>query len=160
MVLYAVALALACACVYGGFLVRREHDQRSESSATQLGYGEVQRAATEETEAFINISYKDAQASIDKVAAGATGAFAKQYDSSTKGVIELLTQNKSVMTGEVVWAGVSSLDDDSASVIVATTGTVANKQTRNEPVARNFRLRLDLILVDGHWLTKNLEFVD
>jgi Mce-associated membrane protein len=140
--------------------VRREHDQRSESSATQLGYGEVQHAATEETEAFINISYKDAQASIDKVAAGATGAFAKQYDSSTKGVIELLTQNKSVMTGEVVWAGVSSLDDDSASVIVATTGTVANKQTHNEPVARNFRLRLDLVLVDGHWLTKNLEFVD
>ena len=38
-------------------------------------------------------------------------------------------------------------------------GTVANKATEDEPVARNFRLQLDLELVDGEWLTSNLEFV-
>lgn len=159
MVLYVVALALLCACVYGAFLVRREHDDRAEAAATQQRYGAVQHAASDETEAFINIDYRDAQASIDRISAGATGAFAKQYDSSTKGIIQLLTQNKSVMTGDVLWAGVSSMDEDSASVIVATTGTVANNQTGNKPVARYFRLRLDLELVDGEWLTKNLEFV-
>ena len=58
-----------------------------------------------------------------------------------------------------MWAGVVSLDEDSARVIAATTGTVANTGTDNKPVARNFRLQLDLELVDGEWLTSNLEFV-
>jgi Mce-associated membrane protein len=160
LLLYVVALALACASVYGGFVVRREHDDRAEASKTQERYGAVLRAATDETDAFINIDYRDAQGSIDRVAAGATGDFAKQYDSSTKGVIELLKRYKSVMSGDVVWAGVSSLDPDSASVLVATTGTVANTQSHNKPVARYFRLRLDLVLVDGAWKTKNLEFVE
>jgi Mce-associated membrane protein len=160
LLLYVVVLALTCACVYGGFLVRSEHDDRAAADATQERYGAVLRSATDESEALINIDYRDARASIDRVAAGATGAFAKQYDSSTKGVIELLQQYKSVMKGDVIWAGVSSLDPDSASVIVATTGTVANTQSKNQPVARYFRMRLDLVLVDGAWKTKNLEFVD
>lgn len=158
-VLYVVALLLACACVVGGYFVYRAHGDHEVETIKQDRYGAVQHAATAEAEAFINIRYDDAQVSIDKVAAGATGAFKKQYDSSTKGVIEVLTQNRSVMDGTVIWAGVSSIDKDSATVIAATTGTVANKQTKNRPVARNFRLKLDLVLVDGVWLTSNLEFV-
>src|SRR6478752_7219825 len=88
--LYAVALLLACATVFGALLVRQEH-----------------------------------QDSIDAVAAGATGDFAKQYDTSTKDVVKILTKAKSVMKGEVLWAGIVDSDDDSASVIVATSGTVA-----------------------------------
>ena len=56
------------------------------------------------------------------------------------------------MEGEVLWAGVVDVDQDSATVIAATSGTVANQQTDNQPVARNFRLRLDLVLEDGQWL--------
>ena len=159
-VLYVVALALACVCVVGGVLVWQEKDSRAEASSTQLGYGAVQQSATKEAEAMINVDYRDAQASIDKVAAGATGAFKKQYDSSTKGVIEILTRNKSVMTGDVEWAGVSNLDGDSATVLVATSGTVSNVSTNNKPVARSFRMKLDLVRVDGDWLTENLEFLD
>jgi len=54
---------------------------------------------------------------------------------------------------------VVSVDVDSASVIAATTGTVANKASQGEPVARSFRILLTLELVDGEWLTNNLEFV-
>ena len=36
-------------------------------------------AAREEIDAFVNIDYQHAQDSIDAVAAGATGDFAKQY---------------------------------------------------------------------------------
>ena len=63
------------------------------------------------------------------------------------------------MEGEVVWIGVVDADDDSATVLAATTGTVANAQTDDEPVARAFRLRLELVLVDGRWLTSDLQFV-
>ncbi len=74
----------------------------------------------------------NAQESIDAVAAGATGDFAKQYDTSTKDVVKILTQAKSVMEGKVLWAGVVDADSDSASVIVATSGTVAEHLDRQQ----------------------------
>jgi Mce-associated membrane protein len=158
-VLYVIALVLACASVVGGVMVWQEDDTQAEEQATQTQYGTVQEAATAEAEALINISYKDAQATFDKVLAGATGTFKKQYEKSTEGTAQLLAQNKSVMTGEVIWAGVSSIDDDSATVIAATKGKVANNQTNGQRVKRYFRLKLDLVYVDGKWLTDNLEFL-
>ncbi len=91
--------------------------------------------------------------------AGATGAFREQYEKSTGGVIEVIERNKSVMTGDVIWAGVVNADEDSATVIVATSGTVANNQTNDKPVARSFRLQLDLVKEDDAWLTNDLQFV-
>jgi hypothetical protein len=44
-------------------------------------------------------------------------------------------------------------------VIVATTGTVANKVTNFDPTGRSYRLQLDLELVDGRWLTSDLQYV-
>jgi Mce-associated membrane protein len=64
------------------------------------------------------------------------------------------------MDGHVDWAGVVDLAGDHATVIAATTGTVANRRTDGEAVAREFRLRLDLVHADGAWLTSDLEFVD
>jgi Mce-associated membrane protein len=157
--LFALALLLACGCVFGGVLVVQEHRDRQRATAEQERYGDVLAAARKEVTAFVNIDYRDAQRSIDAVAAGATGDFAKQYDSSAKAVTQLLTRAKSVMDGEVVWAGVVDADRDSASVIVATTGTVANMSTKNKPVARQFRLKVDLLREDDEWKTSNVEFV-
>ena len=44
-------------------------------------------------------------------------------------------------------------------MIVATTGTVQNKQTKDKPVARYFRLQLQLVSEKGRWLTSDLQFV-
>jgi Mce-associated membrane protein len=122
-------------------------------------YADVLAAATAQTEAFVNIRYDRAEESIEAVAEGATGDFAEQYDASTEGVLTLLEENRSVMEGEVVWIGVVDADADSATVLAATTGTVANVTTDDEPVARAFRLRLEMVLVDGRWLTSDLQFV-
>jgi Mce-associated membrane protein len=157
--LYVLTLLLACACVVGAVKVVGTHDDQQVALVDQERYGDVLSAATTEAEAFINIRYDDAQSSIDKVAAGATGDFRKQYDTSTKGVLEVLRQSRSVMDGKVIWAGVVDVDKDSATVIAATAGTVANTKTNNKPVVRNFRLQLDLVYVDGDWLTSDLQFV-
>ena len=154
-----LVLLLAAGVAVGGFYVAREHQDREQAAADQDRYGDVLAAAREEIEAFVNIDYRDAQKSIDAVADGATGDFAEQYDSSTKDVVEILTRAKSVMDGEVLWAGVVDADNDSATVIVATTGTVANTQTGNKPVARQFRIKVDLVHEDGDWKTNNVEFV-
>jgi Mce-associated membrane protein len=157
--LYVATVLLACLCVVGGVMAWRTHDARERAQADQERYGDVLAAATTEAEAFINIRYDDAQDSIDRVAEGATGEFKEQYSRSTEGVLQVLKQEKSVMDGKVLWAGVVDVDQDSATVIAATSGTVANQQTNNQPVARNFRLRLDLVLEDGRWLTNDLQFV-
>jgi Mce-associated membrane protein len=157
--LYVLALLLGCGVVFGGVLVVQEHRDRDRAAVEQERYGDVLAAARTEVEAFINIDYQQAQESIDAVAAGATGDFAKQYDTATSSVVDVLRRNKSVMDGKVLWAGVVTVDADSATVIAATTGTVANVSTDNRPVARYFRLKLDLQRVDGDWKTANLEFV-
>lgn len=155
-----LALLLVCAVVFGGVLAVRQHRDRVRDAAEQERYGDVLSAARQEVEAFINIDYRNAQDSIDAVARGATGDFADQYDTSAKEVVRVLRRDKSVMDGHVLWAGVVDLDSDRATVIAATTGTVANVSTHDRQVARQFRLKLDLVNVDGVWKTGNLEFVD
>jgi Mce-associated membrane protein len=128
-------------------------------SDEQERYADIIDSASQEATAFVNIRYDDAQASIDAVMAGATGDFRDQYAKSTDAVIKVLQDNKSIMTGEVLWTGVVAHDPDSATVIVATSGTVQNNQTENKPVARFFRLQLQLVNEDGTWLTNDLQFV-
>lgn len=140
-------------------LVQRERAERADAREAQARYGAVLQAARDEAEAFVNIRYDDARESIDRVVEGATGRFRDQYTSSTADVIEVLERNRSVLQGDVVWAGVVDVDDDRATVIAATSGTVANKQTKGEPVTRDYRLRLELERVDGEWLTSDLRFV-
>jgi Mce-associated membrane protein len=129
------------------------------SGEEQQRYTDILDSASTEATAFVNIRYDDAQASIDAVMEGATGAFRDQYAKSTDGVIKILQDNKSIMTGEVLWSGVVAQDPDSATVIVATSGTVQNTQTDNKPVARYFRLQLQLVSEEGRWLTSDLQFV-
>lgn len=154
-----LAVLMLAGVVVGGVYVVREREDREQATVDQERYGDVLAAARTEIEAFVNIDYRNAQESIDAVAAGATGDFAEQYDSSTEDVVEILTRAKSVMDGEVLWAGVVDADKDSATVIVATTGTVSNTQTGNKPVARQFRIKVDLVREDGAWLASNVEFV-
>ncbi|QIG42970.1 hypothetical protein G5V58_09535 [Nocardioides anomalus] len=125
----------------------------------QQRYADVMAAANQEATAFVNISYEDAQSSIDAVMAGATGDFKEQYAQSTDALVDLLTQNKSVRTGKVLWTGVVAQDPDSATVIVATDGTVQNKQTGPTPRAEIYRIQLQLVLEKGRWLTSDLQFV-
>ena len=129
------------------------------SAAEQQRYADIIAAASKEVTAFLNISYTDAQPKIDAVMAGATGTFRDQYGAATEALIKLLEQNKSVRTGEVIWTGVVAQDPDSATVILATEGTVQNTQTGNEPKGENYRIQLELISEKGTWLTSDLQFV-
>jgi Mce-associated membrane protein len=154
-----VVLLLAVLALIGGVLVFREHQVRSRDAEAQQRYGAVQKAASAEVLALLNIDYRNPDATIKKVRAGATADFASQFDKATGGLVQLTAEAKSVMTAKVLWAGVVDLDADSASVIVATTGTVLNTETGNKAAARNFRIKVGLTRKDGRWLTSALDFV-
>ena len=116
-------------------------------------------AATKMSNAFLNLDYRDVDASTEAVLSLATGQFRVQYQQSSEGLAKVATRAKSVQTGEVVWSGVVASDDDSATVIVASSGTVSNKTTEFKAVPRNYRLQLDLAFEDEQWLTRDLQFV-
>ena len=116
-------------------------------------------AATKMSNAFLNLDYQDVDASTEAVLSLATGQFRTQYQQSSEGLAKVATRAKSVQTGEVVWSGVVASDEDSATVIVASSGTVSNQTTEFKAVPRNYRLQLDLAYEDERWLTRDLQFV-
>jgi Mce-associated membrane protein len=116
-------------------------------------------AASTMANVFLNVRYDDVDAYAEAVRELATGDFREQFDKSTEGIEKVAQRAKSVQTGDVLWAGVVAVDEDSATVIVASSGTVANTTTKSKAVPRNYRLQLDLTLQDGQWLTRDLQFV-
>lgn len=166
--LYLIALLLGCACVVGTVLTIKEHRQRAEeadgqprvaTAAEEDRYGAVKSAAGATAQALVNIDYRTPQASIDNVAKTATGTFLKQYSASSHGLVQLVKNYKAVLTGNVSETAVSDVDDDSATVLVATEGQVTNSATGQAGQARNFRLLVKLVMTDDGWRANDLEFV-
>ncbi len=157
--LLALVVVLAVAVALGGVLAWHTRQQREDDAAAQERYGDVLASATAEAEAFVNLRHDDARAGVDRIAEGATGAFRERYTQAGERVVAALERNRSVLAGKVLWAGVVDLRGDQATVIAATTGTVRSRRTGGEPVPRDFQLRLELVLEDGRWLTRDLRIV-
>lgn len=157
--LYVLALLLASAGIFGAVQSYQTYQQRGTDRSDQAAYGQVLDAARATATAFVNVDYRRLQESQRAVEATATGKFLKEYQKSSSKLTELLRQNRSVMTGSVDAAAVDTIDSDSASVLVATSGTTRNVATRGMERSSRFRLRLDLVRQGGRWLTNNLEVV-
>ncbi|WP_183097320.1 hypothetical protein [Nocardioides pelophilus] len=115
-------------------------------------------AAVTQVEQLVGISGSTADEDIERLLDGATGDFHAELESQIKRLQQVLADSKVKATGEAVSTGVVTLTDDKASVIVAASGTVQNKDTdKAEP--RNYRLKVDLVKMDGRWLISGLEFV-
>jgi Mce-associated membrane protein len=127
--------------------------------AEQLRTADQIEAAAKMANAFLNLDHESIEADIETVKSLATGPFLRQYTRASDDLIELTRRAQATQAGEVEWAGLVAGDDDSATVIVATSGTVANKLTDFEPVGRTYRLQLEVDLVDGRWLTSDLQYL-
>jgi len=119
---------------------------------------DVVAAASDEVTGLIGISGSTSKDDIDRLLGGATADFRSELASQADRLRTTLTRNKVTATGSVVSAGVVKLEDNAATVIVAATGTVRNKQAV-KPEPRNYRLRVDLTRSAGRWLVSGLEFV-
>lgn len=151
-------VVLAALALVGGIFAVRAW--QGGGSADGAKYAEVQRAANRTALALLNIDYRRTGTTIEAVEESSTSEFAKEFANATDGLIELTTEARSVMTAKVIWTGVVRLDEDAATVIVATEGQVRNAQTGDKPAARNFRLKLDLVRQGDRWRTSALDFVE
>jgi Mce-associated membrane protein len=166
--LYVLVLVAAAAVVALSIKAYTDDDASSSASSSQAApkdasgddlHNAVVDAATEEVLAFVNVDYRNLEESVDAVRAGATGRFAKEYDKSLEGLRRLMERNESVMSGEILAAGVVFADESRARVLVATKGTVQNVSTGEAGAERNLRIQVDLRYTDGTWLTHDLQFV-
>lgn len=154
-----LVVILLLAAGLGAALVWRTHGDRADAATRAGRYGAVLAAADAEVTAFVNLRYDRASESVDAVASGATGDFRDHYVRSAHHVIRVLHRNRSLMTGRVVWSGVSVISSNRATVIVATTGRVSNRRTDGASRPRDFRFRVTLERTSGRWLTSDIEFV-
>ncbi len=120
--------------------------------------GQVLQEAKQHAVNFTTLDYRTFDDDIELVLDGSTGDFREQFRSGVEQVRDLVTQNKSVSTGSVSEAGVVSMDEDSAQVLVVADTEVSNVSSP-DPTPRHYRLQMDLTRTGDRWLVSQLTFV-
>ncbi|GAA3223535.1 hypothetical protein [Actinocorallia longicatena] len=128
------------------------------SSSDQDRRDEALGAARQVALNMVTMNYDTVNADVQRVLSGATGSFKDQWAGQTKTLGEELTKNQSKSQGSVLSAGVVSIDDDSAEVIVAVTSVVTNPEVPSG-AARNLRFRMSLVKEHGKWLVSDFAMV-
>ena len=129
----------------------------AEERAQELA--DLRQAARAEAVAFLTIDYHQMDQVTDRVLAGATGSFKKQYKSSIKVLKEAAVSQDSVARGYVKEIGVGTFDSDSATVFVSAGSKVKNKGTKGKFEDRTWRIKFDMTEAGDRWLVSQLEFV-
>lgn len=180
--LYVALVVFACLAVLGFVLIADARGDRvggvdvTQGAGEDVGPGVVEAvpvasdaeqartaaqldAATAMVTSFVNFDYREPETTVDAVRERSTGTFLEQYSTGAADLKKIAKEAESVMVARVVWAGLVAGDDDSATVIVATSGTVTNTTTEGREEARNYRIQVELVLEDGDWLTSDLQYV-
>lgn len=151
------ALLLLCVAGLAGVVLlgleARQHQQLE--ADRQAALQAARQAATNLT----SISHRTADQDIERILDVATGELAEQFRSEREALTELLGTSRSTSEGEVLAAGVQSIEGRSATVLVATDATVTTAETgEDSPVLQRYRMSMDLRKVGDRWLTERVLF--
>lgn len=116
------------------------------AAATQLGVN------------FTTLDYRTFDRDARRVLDEATGTFRKEFEAQTSQLKQLVSANKAVSKGKVVQAGLVSHDADDARVLLVVDADVTNTAATT-PVARHYRIQVDLSRSGDRWLANQLQFV-
>lgn len=100
---------------------------------------------------MMTLDYKTINEDMQRVLAGTTGVFKDQYASNSATFIEEVTKTQATSQAEILSAGLTGGDADSAEVIVAVSALVTSPAVP-EGNPRYMRFVLDVTKVDGKWL--------
>ncbi|NYI75507.1 hypothetical protein [Nocardioides panzhihuensis] len=149
--LVALVLALAMAAA----LTWRTTEQREDEAAAG-------RAAVTAAEAqVLELTTLDQRRIDDQLAtlrSHTTGEFRRQFEGILNTFATVVKEQKIQATGSIGGSGLERLDGRRATVLVASVAEVTNADSK-KPVPRTYRIRVNLSLVDGDWLTSGMEFV-
>jgi len=154
LLLAALVTGLMAALVVLGLQVRTVSTDRTEERRRQA----VLSAARQEAVNLTTIDSQHLDRDIQRILDAATGEFREQFAAGSNELTKLLAANKAKSTGEVLEAGIVTVDEDSAQVLVVVDTTITNAE---EPKGRlsHYRMQLDLVRQGSRWLTTRLEFL-
>lgn len=115
-------------------------------------------AATQLAVNFTTLDYRSFDRDARRVLDGSTGTFKAEFSAQSSQLKQLVTANKAVSKGKVLRAGLVAYDTDSARVLLVVDADVTNSSATT-PVARHYRMQVDLNRSGGQWLAGQLQFV-
>lgn len=161
---WATALAVLCvlALIGGGVLAYWLLDQ-PDYSAQEQDRAEVVEAAEVFVETWNTFRPKDAADYLERVSPLLTTKFGQEFENASEDVVTGIVQQRLFSKGavltdadEIPLIGISTIDGDSAEVLVVSDATrVANRQR----VLRHWRWQVSMRKVDGQWLVDSFEEV-
>ncbi len=110
---------------------------------------------------LMTLNYKTVTRDLQRVIDGSTGEMRTQYKKALNGTASKVTAEKSVSTGTILAAGLTSLQGDTADVLVAGDATVAFPKSAKTAASRiqvHYRFQIEMKQVAGGWKSSLLNF--
>ncbi|MEU4542419.1 hypothetical protein [Nonomuraea dietziae] len=152
VVLAAVLLLVSGLAVWLSAQVRDEEAAAADRRAALA-------AASAHAVNLLSLNYQSADASIQKILATSTGTAFAEYSAGAPKLKETTIANKVVQTGAVKAAGVVSMGDGTAKVLVVADSHINWVGSGTPDQDRYFRWSMDLAKVKGVWLVSKAEQV-
>jgi hypothetical protein len=162
LLLTVLALLVAIAALLVVDLVNPFDSQKKPSASAPDGSGgttderlAVIRAARQFSVSFFTYDYRKMDAYFRRIEAASSGDFRKDFVSKEKTLSTVVTQLKTVASGEVpeAGAGLFQLNGDKATALIAANFNASNAVTRNGQ--KRYRVRIALQRDKGVWLVTN-----
>ena len=135
--------------------------QRSANARLDKTRAEVVGVARQEAVNLMSLSYNTANSDLKRILSLATGPLAQQFNSQQSTIGGFLGEAKSTSRGQLQSAGLTSLGQDHATVLVAADATVSNNASTGaglKNVVKHYRMAMKVQRVHGHWLVADVEF--
>ncbi len=146
---------LAVAVVFG--FVETAHANKS-AATTIPDWQPYVNAGASAAVFLTTISYKSFDNDVERVLDTATGAFYDDFSNRLESLTQTVRDAQSVSSGNVTGAGLESIDDARALVLVAFTVTTSNAANPNQE-SKAWRMRISVVKVGEKYKASNVEFV-
>ena len=119
---------------------------------------EVLAVARTSVLALTDIDASTTDDQMDDLLGGMTESLVNEFKPQAGSFRKAMVANKVRTDGSIVAMGIASIDERSATVVVAATARIANARTRGTQ-DRSYRLSVGLKRVGDRWLVDSMEFV-
>ncbi|WP_156688074.1 Mce protein [Mycobacterium sp. Marseille-P9652] len=151
--LVAGSVIVAALTALAGWLGYHAYQKHEEQARRESFVRTARQAAVNLT----TISYTEAEADVQRILDGATGAFRDDFEQRSKPFIDVVKAAQSKSEGTVTDAGLESQRGDAAQVLVAV--AVKSRTAVGEEAPREWRMRIEVRSVAGDPKVSNVVFV-
>jgi Mce-associated membrane protein len=137
-----------------GFLLVQLTRANAEASARVGALSSARQLVADLT----TVRSNDPHATIQRVLNETTGGFHDEFSQQSDAFTAVVNQGKVTSNGSAAEAGIETVDEHQATVLVAIKGDVTNVQSAT-PQPRQYRVRVTLQHQGRAWLASKVEFV-